>query len=384
MPDDALLLVAESTANADMFAASRFLTPDPVIWLEAGDRKIIVVTGFDVELARRTTPADDVWSTEDLTQAERAANATEGELERAGVLNALRRAVVTSVRVPPWFPLEHAEHLRANGVTVAIDGNTMAARRRRKEPDQVAVLRAIQRLVEQAMGMIRDTSGSATPGGDGVLVLDGAPLTSEHLRGVVQTFWVSNGIEPQPPIIAGGPQGADPHEHGSGPIRAGEPVVCDLFPRHEALRLWGDMTRTFCFGEPSPAVAAVHAICREALERSLAATRPGVVGKDLQRAVSDLFRDHGYPSMAHPAATIVDASLFVYNHGLGHGVGFDVHEAPSAGASGHEALEVGDTLTLEPGLYARGIGGCRIEDLVVLVDGGIENLNSMPYDMVVR
>jgi Xaa-Pro aminopeptidase len=383
MPDDALLLVAESTANADMFAASRFLTTDPVIWLEVGDRRTIVVTGFDVELARRTTPADEVWSAQDLTADERRAGATEAELDRAKVLNALRRAQVRAVRVPPWFPLEHAEHLRFNGVTVTIDADTMAARRRRKTPDQVAALRAIQRRVEQAMELIRDTIGSASPGTDGVLMLDGVPLTSEHLRGVVQTFWVSNGIEPQPPIIAGGPHGADPHEHGSGPLRAGEPVVCDLFPRHETLRLWGDMTRTFCFGDPSPEVAAVHAIVREALVRALDATRPGVVGKDLQRLVCDLFRDNGYPSLTYPAATIAAAKPFEYTHGLGHGVGYDVHEAPGAGEAGHETLMPGDTLTIEPGLYARGVGGCRIEDLVILTEDGIENLNEMPYDLVV-
>ncbi len=378
-----LLLVAETLANADMFAATRFPTSDPIISIERGERHLLFVTGFDVALARRSSPATEVLAADELVRAEREAGASIAELHRACVLNAVRAFGATAVRVPPWFPLEHAEHLRANGISLTIDADTMAARRRRKAPDEVAGLRAVQGLTEQAMGLIRDTIGSASPDADGVLLLDGAPLTSEQLRGIVQTFWVTNGLEPVLPIIAGGAQGADPHEHGSGALRVGEPVVCDLFPRHERLRLYGDMTRTFCFGQPTPEIAAVHRTCVEALLRSIEMTRPGVRGTDLQRMVSELFRDAGYPSHTFLAESIADASAFSYPHGLGHGVGYAIHEPPSAGLAGHEPLEEGDSLTLEPGLYAPGIGGCRVEDLVVLTATGNENLNRMSYEMVV-
>jgi Xaa-Pro aminopeptidase len=383
MADHALLLVAESMANADMFAATRFLTSDPIVWIEQGDRRTIVVSGFDVELARRQSLATEVLAADELTRSEREAGATLQELGRVEVLNAVRAFGTTTLRVPPWFPLEHAEHLRASGVTLTIDAEALAARRRRKTADEVAGLRIVQGLVEQAMGLIRDTIGSCSPDADGVLVLDGAPLTSEQVRGIVQTFWVANGLEPVTPIVAGGAQGADPHEHGSGPLRAGEPIVCDLFPRHATLRLYGDMTRTFCFGAPSEEVAAVHRTCVEAIERAIEMARPGVRGTDLERMVSELFRDARYPSRSFPAETIASASAFSYPHGLGHGVGYAVHEPPSAGLAGHEPLEEGDTLTIEPGLYAPGIAGCRVEDLVVLTADGNENLNRMGYELIV-
>ena len=115
---EGLLLVAETVANGDMYAATRFLTSDPVLWLETGDRRILVVTGFDVELARRSSPATEVWALEEVVAEERAAGGRERELRLARALNAVRRAGLDAVRVPYWFPLDEADHLRANGIGV--------------------------------------------------------------------------------------------------------------------------------------------------------------------------------------------------------------------------------------------------------------------------
>ena len=113
---EGLLLVAETVANGDMYAATRFLTSDPVLWLETGDRRILVVTGFDVELARRASPATEVWALEEVVAEERAAGGRERDLRLARALNSVRRAGVDAVRVPYWFPLDEADHLRANGI----------------------------------------------------------------------------------------------------------------------------------------------------------------------------------------------------------------------------------------------------------------------------
>ena len=132
---EGLLLVAETVANGDMYAATRFLTSDPVLWLEAGDRRILVVTGFDVELARRASPATEVWALEEVVAEERAAGGRERELRLARALNTVRRAGVDTVRVPYWFPLDEADHLRANGIAVRLDDEeTIANRRRRSRP----------------------------------------------------------------------------------------------------------------------------------------------------------------------------------------------------------------------------------------------------------
>jgi Xaa-Pro aminopeptidase len=381
---EGLLLVAETVANGDMYAATRFLTSDPVLWLETGDRRILVVTGFDVELARRASPATDVWALEEVVAEERAAGGRERELRLARALNSVRRAGVDAVRVPYWFPLDEADHLRANGIAVRVDDEeTIATRRRRKSAADVELLQAVQRSTEEAMELVRATLRRCDVAGDRTLMLEGAVLTSERLRSIIQLHWVANGIEPVTPIAAGGPQGADPHEHGTGPLRAGEPIVFDLFPRDETTRVYGDMTRTFCVGTPSDEAAAAHAACEAAITAAIAACRPGIMGRELHILVCDLFRDRGFPSQIHPAASVPNASEWTFSHGLGHGVGFHVHEPPGAGTQGFLELEEGDSLTIEPGLYRPGVGGCRIEDHVILTAGGCRNLNTMDYALVV-
>lgn len=381
---EGLLLVAESMANGDMYAATRFLTADPVLWLEADGRSVLVVTGFDVELARRATPADEVWSNEELVADERAAGARQRELKLARALNAVRKAGLDAVRVPFWFPLDEAEHLRANGIGVRLDEEeTMPGRRRTKSAGDVELLQAVQRETELAMELVRTTLRRAEAADDGALHLEGAPLTSERLRGIIQLHWVERGLEPTTPIVAGGAQGADPHEHGSGPLRVGEPIVCDLFPRDERTRMYGDMTRTLCVGEPTGEVAEVHAAVEEALRAAIAGCRAGVTGRDLHVLVCDLFRDRGFPSQIHPAGSFAGASDWTFPHGLGHGVGFDVHEPPNAGTQGFDELRAGESLTIEPGLYRPGVGGCRIEDHVIVTADGCRNLNTMDYALIV-
>ncbi len=376
---EGLLLWAASDVNPDQFLASGFVSSDPFPWLEVGDRRIGVVTGFDVELARRTSRATELHARDEMHAAELAAGAGSAELRLAEVLNLCRHAGVDAVRVPGWFPLAVAEHLRVAGITVSVDDEELRRRRLIKTGAALDDLRVVQALAEQAMQLIRETLRRCDIGRDRALMLDGAPLTSERLRAVVRGFWVEQGCDPVPPICAGGSQGADPHELGHGQLRAGEPVVCDLFPRHLGSRLFGDMTRTFCVGEPAAEVADAHAACAEALRLALAAARPGMPGIELHTLVCDFFRDRGYPSQLHPGA----ADAWTFSHGLGHGVGLEIHEEPSAGRAGHAAFAPGMTLTIEPGLYRPGAGGIRIEDLVVFTEDGTENLNAMDYDLVV-
>ena len=377
---EALLLVAESMTNGDMYAASRFAASDPFVWIELEGRRIAVVTGFDVELARRQSPADEVWSFEEVTTVERAAGASRRDVELARVVNAVRRAGATSVRVPGWFPIEEAERLRGAGVAVRVDAADLKARRRVKSPDENAALREIQAITEEGMVVIRDALRAADVAADGILQLDGAPLTSERLHARVQRHWLERGAEPTLPIVAGGAQGSDPHEHGHGPLRAHEPIVCDLFPRHATSRLFGDMTRTFSVGEPSPEVVAAHEACEAEIVAAIAAARAGVSGHELNVLVADVFRDRGYPSQVHPDVP----GTWIFNHGLGHGVGYEIHESPNAGTSPSPPIDAGANLTIEPGLYRAGIGGCRIEDLVIFTADGCENLNRMDYALVVR
>ena len=162
-------------------------------------------------------------------------------------------------------------------------------------------------------------------------------------------------------------------------IRPGHTLVVDLFPRGH---LFADCTRTFCVGEPSAAAAAAHAAVLDTLAAAHDAVVPGARGWDLQVAACGVLEAAGHPTpRSHPGTTEG------YVHGLGHGVGFEIHEFPSFRQQATEEgmLEAGDLLTLEPGLYypqhEQGGFGVRLEDLVLLTPDGSENLTPLPYDL---
>jgi Xaa-Pro aminopeptidase len=218
---------------------------------------------------------------------------------------------------------------------------------------------------------------------DDELWLEGERLTVARLRSEVGQVFASHGLEqPKGSILAPGEEGGVPHSAGTPErvLRAGESFIVDLFSRSSRHGLFADCTRTFCVGEPAPALRRAHALVLAALERAHLRARPGVRGWELQEEVCDLFEAEGLPTQISTPGTARG-----YVHNLGHGVGFDLHEQPifrkAAGAEG--VLREGDVFTLEPGVYEPDAGGfgVRLEDLVYLGPEGLENLTPLPYDL---
>src|SRR5919201_1356708 len=166
------------------------------------------------------------------------------------------------------------------------------------------------------------------------------------------------------------------HEIGHGEIKPGEPVVLDLFPRDRETGCYADMTRPFVVGEPSDELREYHRLVKEALERSTAGVRAGVSGRTLFEQVCELFQAHGYKTQLSkdPGEVLADG----FFHSLGHGVGLEVHEQPGLGRTGVD-LVAGDVITLEPGLYRRGYGGLRLQELLLLTGDGAGRPTDYPY-----
>jgi Xaa-Pro aminopeptidase len=181
-------------------------------------------------------------------------------------------------------------------------------------------------------------------------------------------------------IVAGGAQGAVGHDQGSGPLRAGSPVVVDLWPQDRASGCWSDMTRTFVVGEPPEDVIRWHSLARDALARSVDVIAPGVLGRDVWEVACDVFEAAGEPTQRSSEgwpSPLRDG--FFYS--LGHGVGLETHAAPGLGPSGREPLVAGDVLAVEPGTGRHGVGAARVEDLYLVLEDGVELLTPFPHEL---
>ena len=206
----------------------------------------------------------------------------------------------------------------------------------------------------------------------------GGDLMVEQLRTAAQTAMIRHAAVPHDmTIIAPGAQGADQHDEGSGAIPRNVPIVVDVFPRDLESGCWGDLTRTLSIGEPPAELVGWHRHVREAQRRATAAVRPGISGAELNQIAMDCLAEQGYPTR-QGGREVEDG----FAHYLGHGLGLDLHEAPTLDEGG-EVLIPGDVVTIEPGLYRRGFGGCRIEDVVLVTESGYELLTDCPYDLVV-
>jgi len=277
--------------------------------------------------------------------------------------------------VPAGFPLELADRLRADGVVLEVDRTVFTARRRSKTPRQLEGIRRAQVAAEAGTRAAAERLRAADDV-DGVLHLDGEPLTSERLKHAVAAAFLANGATAEDFIVAHGEQTCIGHHMGSGPIRVGEPITVDLWPRDVDSGFYTDMTRTFVVGPVSDELADYLRLCLEVHERVIPAIRPGVTGRELHTIASEVVEAGGYPTQLSkkPGEVLLEG----FFHGLGHGVGLDVHEDPSLDLSGG-ALVAGDVVAVEPGCYRQGYGGVRLEDLVLVTDDGAEVLTSYPY-----
>jgi Xaa-Pro aminopeptidase len=373
-----VLIYADSIRFAEMRHEVPLGVPDPFLYAERNGTRSVVASSFELGRINDVAPDIEALPMEEFGIDELYAQGlTREEIELEVVLRAARRFGIDDAVVPGTFPLELADHLRSNGIQVRADRDLFVQRRRVKNDAELAGIRRAQRAAEAAMDAARELMRSAERQ-NGSVLLDGEPLTCERIKLAVEQAFTANGAFADEFIVSHGPQTAVGHDMGSGPIAPDEPVCLDLFPRDRESGCFADMTRVFVVGTPSDELREWHTLCKEALDRSVAAVKPGVSGSALHKISCDIFEEHGYPTLRskEPGEVLRDG----FYHSLGHGVGLEVHEEPSLGRAPGE-LVAGDVIAVEPGLYRHGYGGCRLEDLVLVTESGPEVLTDYPYDL---
>ena len=373
-----VLIYADSIRFAEMRHEVPLGVPDPFLYAERNGTRSVVASSFELARINDVAPDIEALPMEEFGIDELYAQGlTREEIELEVVLRAARRFGIDDAVVPGTFPLELADHLRSNGIQVRADRDLFVQRRRVKNDAELAGIRRAQRAAEAAMDAARELMRSAGRQ-NGSVLLDGEPLTCERIKLAVEQAFTANGAFADEFIVSHGPQTAVGHDMGSGPIAPDEPVCLDLFPRDRESGCFADMTRVFVVGTPSDELREWHTLCKEALDRSVAAVKPGVSGSALHKISCDIFEEHGYPTLRskEPGEVLRDG----FYHSLGHGVGLEVHEEPSLGRAPGE-LVAGDVIAVEPGLYRHGYGGCRLEDIVLVTESGPEVLTDYPYDL---
>lgn len=233
----------------------------------------------------------------------------------------------------------------------------LAALRMRKQPDEIAAMRAAvdiaQRALQAALPAVR-------PGISEIELA--AELTLQLLR-------AGSGPEmPFAPIVAGGPNSANPHAlPSSRKLETGDLLVIDWGAAYQDY--FSDLTRTFAVGAVEPELERIVQITLEANRAAREAARPGIAAGDVDRAARQVIENAGYGAY--------------FTHRVGHGLGMEGHEEPYMFGGSQQVLEPGMTFTIEPGIYLPGRGGTRIEDDMVITETGAESLSNLPRELAI-
>ena len=277
---------------------------------------------------------------------------------------------ITRLLVPGNFPFKHAQRLQELGYQLEAGSEPFFERRVVKTEEEVRNIEASQRATEEAVAAAHETLRAASIK-NGQLWLDGEPLTSERIKQLINVKLMERDCIAQHTIVAGGDQACDPHHEGTGPLPANQSIIFDVFPRSGQTRYFADMARTVVRGTPSAELKRLYQTVKDAQEDAITKIRDGADGAKIHQEICDRFEGAGY----HTGVT--NGRMQGFFHGTGHGVGLDIHEAPRISKTG-SILQEGHVVTVEPGLYYPGLGGIRIEDMVLVTRDGCRNLTKFP------
>ena len=367
--DRATLMIAASESDSNLYYATRFIAPDPFIFMEVKGERILLMSDLEMDRARSQATVEQVLSYSELERRAKAqGTAAPGSVDVLHLV--LQDRGIKQVLVPGNFPFGHALKLQALGYQLETKKEPFYEHRAIKTAEEIRCIEDAQRATEAAVAAAHEALRTADIR-DNLLWLDGTPLTSERIKKLINVALMERDCVAQHTIVAGGDQACDPHNEGSGPLPAHRSIIFDVFPRSAATRYFADMSRTVVRGTASPELTRLYQTVKDAQEEAISRVRAGADGTKIHQGICDRFDAAGY------ATGLVNGRMQGYFHGTGHGVGLDIHEHPRISRNG-SILQEGDVVTVEPGLYYPGLGAVRIEDMVLVTGDGCRNLTNYP------
>jgi Xaa-Pro aminopeptidase len=370
------LLYTDTSVNADMLYFGGVEVHDPFVAFGVGRKKYTVQGALEFGRVKKTSTFDVVLSREDwLAAAKKKYGPRAGIAEM--ILCLARHYGVRTFRVADDFPASLYLKLTKAGLRLQFADGMLFPEREMKSAREAAAIREGNRLSSVGFSTAEKILRAARIKGRN-LIYQGKPLTSERLRFLIDVAIKEQGGEARDTIVAGGDQACDPHERGHGPLRPHELIILDIFPRHIASGYYGDMTRTYLKGRPREVQRRMVATVYDAMRGAIKRIRAGIDGREVHQGVVDHFTAAGYETKRGANG----ATGFF--HGTGHGLGLAVHDPGSRLGAVSSILKNGAVVTVEPGLYYPGLGGCRWEDVVQVTATGAKMLSRHPYNWEIR
>ncbi len=360
-----------STKDSDMRYAIKTRVSDPVFYLQVHDKLYVFLDSREIDVFReenrnpflRAVPVNPF-----VQEVKKSSDNARFNHKLVFCLLSRYDVISEPITVPRTFPLDLADYLREKGVNLRVE-NTLFPERAQKTSEEVKYIQSALERTQKAFQIIENILAESNIIGDSIL-FEGKPLTVERVKLIVDGVLLEHSLfSVEGMIMSSGKHTAIPHHEGCGAIRPHVPLIVDLFPQDRLTGYFADMTRTYVKGKPTDAFKKMYNTVIEAQEKALSAVVPGAVVKEIHKQVSDTFIEHGYH---------VGDSGFI--HGTGHGLGLDLHEEPSLSHAGDGILEIGNVITVEPGLYYAEHGGVRVEDVIEVTETGYKNLTSYPKD----
>jgi Xaa-Pro aminopeptidase len=278
-----------------------------------------------------------------------------------------------------------AQQIPGLEIVAEFDKDLISQARLTKEPEEVEIMRRVGRKTCAVVQAVVDFIRAGRADGDTLVDASGAPITIGHVKQLIGRELAAQGLEaPQGVIFAQGRDAGLPHATGdeAAPLRLGQAIVFDIYPREVGGGYYHDMTRTFAIGYAPPELQRAYDDVRAAFEQVVAELEVGAPTKPYQDMVCTFFEARGHETIG--STYPIEEG---YIHSLGHGIGLEIHEDfgfPSLKDRG-DVLVPGAVFTIEPGLYYPSKGyGVRIEDTYYCApDGTFESLTPFPKDLVI-
>src|SRR5881398_2198406 len=367
----ALLIVAASETDPDMLYATKFFAPDPFIFLQKNGKRTLVLSDLEIDRGRKQAKADEFVMFSQLEREVQGKSKKAPPYEKV-LAHFLRKRGIRSAIVPSNFALGYAQELMASKIRVRATNGLFWPGREAKSEKEIEMIGRALRITETGLKRAIEVLKASKPGAGKRLRWSGKTLTSEMLRAEIDSTILRAGGIPTGTIVAGGDQACDPHERGFGPLYANSLIVLDVFPRDAKTGYFGDMTRTVLRGRASDAQRKLWDTVKAGQALALTRIKAGVDGMTIHKAIQELFASRGFPTEIRKGRRVG------FFHGTGHGLGLEIHEHPRLQKV---VLKDRQVLTVEPGLYYPGLGGVRLEDVVLVMETGCKILSRFPKQL---